>query len=103
MGPSNSMPVMPYPAFQISQYQVEALQMVVETKPVETTKDTGLTVVQDVSTSSEPTKAAVIEKMNEPAPVTETAAEAPPTKTGVETSPILGGDKQAARSLDMYA
>lgn len=101
MGPSNNMPVMPYPAFQISQFEVEATQMVVEAKPVETPKDTGLTVVQDVSTSSEPTKAAVIEKMNEPAPVTEPTAEAA-VKTGVEASPILGGDKQAARSLDMY-
>jgi len=102
MGPSNSLPVVPYPAFQISQFEVEAVQSVTETKPVEPVKDTGLTVVQDVSTSSEPTKAAVIEKMNEPVAVREPVVEAP-AKTGAESSPILGGDKQATRSLDMYA
>lgn len=102
MGPSNSLPPMPYPAFQITRFEVEATQLMTVTKPIEPAKDTGLTIIQDVSTSSEPTKAAVIEKMNEPAPVRE--PEAPtPVKTGADSSPVLGGDKQSASSFDMYA
>lgn len=102
MGPSDTLPPIPYPAFQITRFEVEATQLVTETKPVEKVKDTSLTILQDVSTSSEPTKAAVIEKMNEPAPVREPEAMTP-EKTGMDVSPILGGDKQATRSLDMYA